>query len=150
MTYNYNITYPIPLYMSISYIQLPCNLIYLLIISLLLPPYSLHPHHYTIPLWIINLKLLPFIEYCYHLSQNALNPKLSYSGKQTSLSFPISFWDTFWLKLFKTSVSARITQSLYFIYNRVITLVCISKFSPTSSPLCWSCSESNGTLIHLL
>ena len=63
----------------------------------------------------------------------------------------VEFWDKIWSKIFKTSKAARITQSLFFIYNRsVFTPLCISKFAPSSSPLCWSCSTSVGSLLHLL
>lgn len=37
-----------------------------------------------------------------------------------SLTLTISQWDKVWKKLFKTSKAANITQSLYFIFSRVI------------------------------
>lgn len=60
-------------------------------------------------------------------------------------------WNKLWLKLHKTSRSATLTQTLYFIYSRLhLTTRSISSFSLNSKALCCSCPSLHSDLKQLL
>lgn len=66
-------------------------------------------------------------------------------------SFPIPIWNKIWTKIRKSSRAANTTQTLFYIYNRLlITPAKLHLINPTTPSSCWSCSAPVADLKHML
>lgn len=67
------------------------------------------------------------------------------------LSWPDHQWNKVWSKIRKSSRAANITQTLFFVYNRLLfTLSVLSKQFTTVPDVCWTCSSPKADLFHML
>lgn len=65
--------------------------------------------------------------------------------------WPTSFWDKIWTKIRKSSRAASTTQTLFFIYNRLLlSLVTLHKRFPNTPDMCWMCLVPQANLFHML
>lgn len=68
-----------------------------------------------------------------------------------NVEWSLLLWNNIWTKIRKTSHTASLTQTLFYIYNRLLlSPQTLHKRFSSVSDTCWSCAAPNADLLHML